>query len=196
MNIPEYILTSAREYAASRGGGRDLEDAYVAGYKAARKRNVNDVVPIDEDLFEECWREYGYKGSRSESFIVWCKNLTDKDRKMVLQHIRPYTASREREFQKDFQSYLRKKTFLDAIIAKGGVVVYDPLQSSKNDEYRPLTDGIFQYWDNKRKCLMFNGHLKMLKDGYTSENRPDGAKCAWNMYTRVWSSSLKEWVRQ
>ena len=63
-------------------------------------------------------------------------------------------------------------------------------------EYHPLTDSIFQYWNDERKCLMFNGYIDQLNDGYTDDNRPDGAKVAWSMYEWIWSSQTKQWIKQ
>ena len=73
----------------------------------------------------------------------------------------------------------------------------DEQHTASDTEYHPATDGIFQFWDDERKCLMLNnGYIDQLNDGYTSDNRPDGAKVAWGMYEWVWSSRTKEWIKQ
>jgi hypothetical protein len=36
----------------------------------------------------------------------------------------------------------------------------------------------------------------MLDDGYTADNRPDGAKVKWQMYSWIWNSITKEWIKK
>lgn len=72
----------------------------------------------------------------------------------------------------------------------------DESTNVEDNVYRPITDGIYQYWNEKRQCLMFNGYIDQLNDGYTKDNRPDGAKVAWQMYEWIWSSRIKEWIKQ
>ena len=154
-------------------------------------KNKNNISFAD---FEICWKAYNRKGSKKKSLEQWQK-LTDEERAKVLPHVRAYVGSRDLQFQKDFERYLRDKTFEEVII-KGNDTVYDPERFDKKTEYRPTTDGVFQYWNEKRQCLMFNGYIDQLNDGYTKDNRPDGAKVAWQMYEWIWSSRTKEWIKQ
>ena len=121
--------------------------------------------------------------------------LTDEERLKVLPHVKAYVGSRDLQFQRDFERYLRDKTFEEVII-KGNDTIYDPDKFDKTNEYHPTTDGIFQYWNDERKCLMFNGYIDQLNDGYTDDTRPDGAKVAWSMYEWIWSSRTKQWIKQ
>ncbi len=114
---------------------------------------------------------------------------------MVLPHVKVYVSTRERVYQKDFERYLREKIF-KTVIFKGNDIIYDPEQFSNPEEYRPVADGVFQFWNADRKCLLFNGYIDQLNDGYTSDNRPDGAKVASGLYEWIWSSQTKEWVKQ
>ena len=141
---------------------------------------------------EECWKAYKRKGKKKKSLEQW-KKLSDGERQQVMPHIRQYVASRELQYQQDFERYLRDRTF-KGIIVKGNTTLYDPEQSS-DKEYRPTADGVFLYWDEKNKRLIFNGDIDHLKDGYTSDNRPDGATVAWGMYEWKWSRNEKRWVK-
>lgn len=196
MSIPEYILKAARGYAAEHGGGRRTEDAFIAGFDASRsqKKRVAVTEEVEPQLFNECWKTYNRKGDRGKAMSEWCR-LSADERRQVLPHVKVYVASREIRFQKDFERYLRDKVFRQ-VIFRGNQVVYDPSQFVDANVYRPTVDGIFQWWNEERKCLMFNGHVDMINDGYTEETRPDGARAAWNMYEWVWSREQKKWIKQ
>ena len=163
--------------------------------KSKKKENKEKNNKKEKDeKFEECWLAYNRKGSKAKALEYWNK-LSDADKALVLPHIKVYVSTRERVYQKDFERYLRDKIF-KTIIVKGNDTIYDPEQFTNKEEYRPITDGVFQIWNPERKCLLFNGFIDQLNDGYTSDTRPDGAKVAWNMYEWVWSSQRKEWVKQ
>ena len=159
-----------------------------------KKKKKKNIKKEKDEKFEECWLAYNRKGSKAKSLEYW-KKLSEKEKEQVLPHIKVYVRSREKCYQKDFERYLRDKIFLTVVI-KGNNTIYDPDRFTNKEEYRPVADGIFQVWDKKRKCLLFNGFIDQLNDGYTSDNRPDGAKVAWNMYEWIWSSQKKEWVKQ
>ena len=160
---------------------------------AEKKKEKNNKKEKDEK-FEECWLAYNRKGSKAKAFEYWNK-LSDADKALVLPHIKVYVSTRERVYQKDFERYLRDKIF-KTIIVKGNDTIYDPEQFTNKEEYRPITDGVFQIWNPERKCLLFNGFIDQLNDGYTADTRPDGARVAWQMYEWVWSSRTKEWIKQ
>lgn len=198
MAIPEYVLKAAEEYCKSLTGVKKelAYNAFIAGHKATRQPQAKNVSLSDEQeaLFKECWEAYKSKGNKSKAKLEWSK-LSESEIAMVMPHIKVYVASRDKCYQKDFERYLKDKTFTTVII-KGNDTIYDPAQFIDKEEYRPTTDGIFQYWNPGRKCLMFNGYIDQLNDGYTKDNRPDGAKVAWSMYEWIWSSRTKEWIKQ
>jgi hypothetical protein len=193
MAIPEYIIKAANEYSK---GDVKLFNAFIAGHKATRQPQTKHIALNDEQekMFEQCWVLYGRKGNKAQAKREWVK-IPPSSIPLVLSHIKAYIGSREKKYQKDFERYLRDRIF-ETIVMDGNRVVYDPEQFSNATEYRPATDGVFQFWNESRKCLMFNGYIDQLNDGYTNDNRPDGAKVAWSMYTWVWSSERKEWVKQ
>ena len=198
MAIPEYILKAADEYCKSLTGVKKelAYNAFIAGHKATRQPKAKNVSLSDEQeaLFKECWEAYKSKGNKSKAKLEWSK-LSEGETAMVLPHIKVYVASRDTCYLKDFERYLRDKVFA-TVIVKGNDTIYNPEQFANIEEYRPTTDGIFQYWNPDRKCLMFNGYIDQLNDGYTKDNRPDGAKVAWSMYEWIWSSRTKEWIKQ
>ena len=195
--IPEYIIKAARKYAKEYGGGQRTEDAFIAGFKAARQQSKTVERELTEDelqLFEDCWEAYGRKGSKKDSLEAW-RTLTADEMLRVMPHIRAYITSREQRFCKDFQRYLSHHTFNDIVTDGRGTTLYDP-KSTESEGYSPVTDGIFQYWDEKNKRLIFNGDIEHLDDGYTTDTRPDGAKASWGMYNWVWSRELRKWIKQ
>jgi hypothetical protein len=193
MDIPEYIIRAAKEYS---GGKADLFDAFIAGFKATRQPKAKNITMTieQEQLFEESWECYGRKGNKAQAKKVWSE-IAVSTLPIIMAHIKAYVASRERRFTKDFERYLRDGEYKN-IVFNGNSVAFDPRQFDDANEYHPLEDGIFQTWDSKRKCLLFNGFIDQLNDGYTVDNRPDGATVAWQMYSWKWSKERKEWIKQ
>jgi len=147
-----------------------------------------------DNLFEKCWVAYNRKGSKKKARAQWDK-LSQKDREKVMPHITAYVSSRERQFQRDFERYLRDKTFFD-VITKGNSVVFDP-SFDGGAEYRPLTDGNI-HWNDFHKCYIYVGMFyDNIIDGYTDDNRPDGACIMLNNArgTLVWRAERKEWEK-
>jgi len=151
----------------------------------------------DVELFEKCWIEYRRKGKKGKSLPYW-KKLTESEKQMVLPHIKAYVTSRELQFQQDFERYLRDKTFTTIVFSKNKVI-YDPTRLDKKDKanevYMPLTDGALS-WSNDLNCYVYVGmYYGHVSDGYTDENRPNGAKVflgngggyiVWNSETKTW----------
>lgn len=146
-----------------------------------------------DELFESCWKAYRRKGAKNKALTYWNK-LKEEEREKVMPHIQVYVSSRDKQFQKDFERYLRDKTF-NEIIVKGNDTIYDPLKVENPNDYHPLTDD-FQFWHEERGCLLFNGDIDNLNDGYSDDNRPEGATVAWGMYTWKWNRFFKKWVKQ
>lgn len=147
-----------------------------------------------EELFDECWKAYERKGSKANAKKRWDK-LTDKEKRSVLQHIKAYTSAREKQYRKDFEGYLNQKEF-NNLVVKGDTIILDPTRETEND-YRPET-GYGTYWNDERKCYMRIGmYYGYIPDGYTDDNRPDGAKVWLSNYGYfiVWSKQSKTWDR-
>lgn len=179
--------------------GTMQNDSFITNNKTQdNNTNKKENSEKDKELFEECWIAYRRKGSKKKSKEYWNK-LTDVERTNVLPHIKPYVASREMKYQKDFERYLRDKIFLDVVISNNNIV-YDPTKmsdSKKGDSvYMPICDGSLMYNDFF-KCYMYIGYWdgKHIADGYTDDNRPDGACITLNngRGTICWSSLTKTW---
>ena len=145
-----------------------------------------------DELFEKCWVEYKRKGSKKKSFEYW-KKLTEEEKCRVLPHIKAYTTSRDLNFQKDFERYLRDRIFLD-IVYKNNSVIYDP---TKNDsgKYMPQTSPLI-CWNEYYKCYMYLGYFDgHISDGYNDNERPDGASITLNngRGTIVWNAQALAW---
>jgi hypothetical protein len=137
---------------------------------------------------------YGRKGSKKNGYHRW-KDLTEDEKTKMRKHIPYYLQSNDRQYLKDFEGYINQRLF-ESPVYKGSELLFDPVQLESPSVYSPLTDGILQWWDDKEKCLHFNGYIDMLDDGYTADNRPDGAKVKWQMYSWIWNASKKEWIKQ
>ena len=151
-----------------------------------------------KELFEECWMAYNRKGSKKKALEYW-KKLTDVERDNVLPHIKAYVSSRELQYQKDFERYLRDKIFKTVVFANNKVI-YDPTKLGRGERqanvYMPTCDGALSYNDYY-KCFMYVGFWdgKHIPDGYSDDNRPDGATITLNngRGTIRWSSESKSW---
>jgi hypothetical protein len=112
-------------------------------------KSISKKVKKDE-LFEQCWKEYRRKGSKAQAKVQWAK-LKTEDRNTMLQHIQAYVSTRELQYQKDFERYLKLRLF-DTIVISNDKVVYDPSKSenlfTNNDNEKTTT---------KNDILVING---------------------------------------
>lgn len=177
----------------------------LQGYKEILHDNKDILIDIEkkenilkekkDELFEECWKAYRRKGSKGKSKTYWDK-LTNEEKEMVLPHIRAYVESREVRFQKDFERYLRDKIFM-TIVFKNNNVVYDPTRG-EDKGYYPET-GFSILWNEELRCFYYIGmDLGFIPDGYSDDDRPDGATLILNNArgTIVWNAELKKWIRK
>lgn len=197
MGIPKYIIDSARKYRDEHGGSELLFDAFIAGYEATRKPKSNQVVLTDEQqsYFEKCWEAYKRKGDKALAKKFWA-DIPHSSFHAIYDHIRAYVSNREVRFQKDFERYLRDCEY-KKIVFNGNSIAFDPTNFDDKTEYHPILDGIFTTWDDEEKCVrLSNNNIEGFCDGYSEENRPDGATVKYGMYTWKWSSGKVKWVRQ
>ena len=155
-----------------------------------------------DDLFETCWVAYRRKGSKKKAREYWRK-LTNTEKENVMAHIKAYVKSRDLCYQKDFERYLRDKTF-NEIIIKGNNIIYDPTKLGKGESvssvYTP--SGNFSItWDDSLQAYIYIGFYsdgQGIADGYTDNNRPDGARIVLNNGRGeiVWSAITKTWIKQ
>ena len=172
-------------------------------YNNTKEKNEIDksISKSSDELFETCWVAYRRKGKKGKAKSYWNK-LTQSEKENVLSHIKPYVASRELQYQQDFERYLRDKTFLSVVISKNNIV-YDPTKLGKGEStsnvYVP--SGNFAItWDDNLKAYLYIGFYSdgmMMPDGYDNDNRPDGAKLVLNngRGTITWNKTTKTWNR-
>lgn len=197
-NIKE-IITEENERDKSLSKENFSEDIF-----GDSSSNVNDNVEQEktkkkkqsDDFFEECWIAYRRKGSKKKSKEYWDK-LTDEDKSVIMQHIKAYVQSRDLNYQKDFERYLRDKIFL-TIVVSGKNVVFDPtrLNGESSKVYLPHEEIGFN-WNEHENCYMYVGCWSgFIPDGYKDDDRPDGAtvRLGNSQGTVIWSSEKKEWV--
>ena len=155
-----------------------------------------------DELFETCWKAYRRKGLKKKALEYW-KKLTDVEKENVLPHIKAYVATRDLQFQKDFERYLRDKVFATVVFSNNNVA-YDPTKLGKGESasnvYTP--SGNFSItWDDTLHAYIYIGYYSHgcgIADGYTDDNRPDGARIVLNngRGTIEWSASEKVWIRK
>lgn len=97
---------------------QSLEDAT----EEIRKEEKPKVVKDEE--FESIWLEYRRKGSKKKALEQWLK-LTDDEKERAKEHIPHYVSTREVQYQKDLERYLRDKGF-DNVVYNKEFIVYDP----------------------------------------------------------------------
>lgn len=166
-----------------------------------KEENNKEIKKESDELFEKCWIAYKRKGSKKKSFEYW-KKLTDVEKQNVMPHIKAYVSTRELQFQKDFERYLRDKIFMTVVFGNNKVV-YDPTKIGKgetvNEVYMPTCDGALS-WNEYYNCYMYVGFWdgKHIPDGYDDDTRPDGASVTLNngRGTLVWNSETKTWIKQ
>lgn len=154
------------------------------------KRNRNEY---SED-FEKAWELAQRKGSKTEAYKYW-KRLKEEDKKKVFAHLPFYYKSNERQYLKDFSGYLNRCYYSSVVYDKQGHVLYDPEREQSN-EYRPNCDGSL-VWNEFWHCYMYVGFWdgKHIPDGYSDDNRPDGASVTLNNGRGVltWDKETKQW---
>lgn len=154
----------------------------------------------NKELFEQCWIAYRRKGSKKKAFEYW-KKLTDVEKQNVMPHIKAYTSTRELQYQKDFERYLRDKVFM-TIVFNGNKVIYDPTKLGKgetvNEVYMPTCDGALS-WNDYYSSFIFVGYWDgvHIPDGYTDETRPNGATIMLNngRGNITWNKNTKQWEK-
>lgn len=160
--------------------------------KEERDKSLSKKEQKDE-LFEQCWKDYRRKGSKAKAKAIWNK-LTQDEKDRVQPHIKAYVSSREVQYQKDFDGYLKNKLFL-TIVFSNNRVLYDPTLFDDN-EYRPTLNSQLLFY-NELNCYLYIGYFNgFIGDGYEDSNRPNGATIMLNngRGTITWNKEQKKWI--
>lgn len=157
------------------------------------KKDKDKSLSKKDDFFEQCWKEYKRKGSKAKAKIQWNK-LSQEEKDKVITHIKAYVQSRELQYQKDFERYLKDKIF-DTLVIANNNIIYDPTMFNAN-EYRPtLTSQLF--FQNELRTYIYIGFWDgFISDGYNDNNRPNGASIMLNngRGTIIWNKNSKQWI--
>lgn len=165
---------------------------------ASKKKEISSDLETEFDNFRKKYKQYGGQARGLQTELENLKKK-HKDWKEIIPLLssavdKENSARKNAEIKgvffpsmKNLQTYINQRSW---------EAYADEQQVGNDNEYHPTTDGVFQFWNEERGCLMFNGYIDQLNDGYTKDNRPDGAKVAWSMYEWIWSSRTKEWIKQ
>lgn len=158
-----------------------------------KEKEIDKSISKKDELFEQCWKEYKRKGSKAKAKIQWNK-LSQEEKDKVITHIKAYVQSRELQYQKDFERYLKDKIF-DTLVIANNNIIYDPTMFNAN-EYRPtLTSQLF--FQNELRTYIYIGFWDgFISDGYNDNNRPNGASIMLNngRGTIIWNKNSKQWI--
>lgn len=180
---------------SAQGGSEDSSQCLINEDKKEKKEKeiIKEKEKEKDELFEQCWEKYRRKGAKGKAKIVWDK-LSQEEKDHVFPHIKAYVSSRDMQYQKDFERYLRDKTF-ETIVISNNNVIYDPARNDSN-EYRPSLTSQLLYYEEK-KCYLYIGYFTgFIGDGYNDDNRPDGATIVLNngRGTIKWSKEKRQWI--
>lgn len=68
--------------------------------------------------------------------------------------------------------------------------------TSSDEMYTPATNGTTFVWNETLNCYMYVGNINNFFDGYTNENRPNGAQFKSFGYTYTWNANTKSWDKE
>ena len=158
--------------------------------KTKAKQNINTY---NKEEFDKCWDEYNKKGCKKKSIDVW-KKLSTCDIEKIKVHIPFYVSSvKERVYQKDFERYLSYRIFEQPVF-KDNVEIYNPEDIEKREDgvYSPRGNKFITF-NKTLNCYCTVDDIRTLFDGYSKDDRPDGAVVYKNGIYFVWCSKEKEW---
>lgn len=166
----------------------------IIDYNIKEEKDKSFSKKVSKDaLFEDCWKQYRRKGAKAKAKAQWDK-MTQEEKEMILPHIKAYVSSRELQFQKDFERYLKDKTYSTLVIANNQVI-YDPTLGNSS-EYSPTLSWQL-FYNEDIKCHLYIGHFNgFISDGYEDSKRPNGATVMLNNGRGkiVWDSNSQKWM--
>ena len=152
------------------------------------KKKVTDYP----DEFDSDWFLYGRKGSKKDSYTAW-KELSEDDKRKMRIHIPHYLQSNERQYLKDFERYIKHRVFESPVYRQSNLL-FDPQTIENNQAGLYDPSGWLNFDENLNAWRYFGREPKYdLHDGYTDDNRPNGARVVTQRTVYTWSSSTKSW---
>lgn len=175
------------------------------------KDNINkrDII-YNKDKLEKEYKEkfksfvslYKKMGGKSRGIDTEFNDFTKrhKDWEKVLPYLelavqREIKQRKQAKSEKKFfpepkmlQTYLGKQRAWELYVTVG--------EEMTNEEYSPICEGSL-FWNDYYKCYLYVGNWdgEFLPDGYTDDNRPNGASVMLNngRGTIVWNKEQKKW---
>lgn len=166
MDIPQYVLDSASQYASKFQNSTDILNAVIYGYKIgnkARLRNNGQLKPIkDEYTFDRWWDLYDKKVDRDKCEVKWHNVLTMEERKAATEHTPRYVASTpDVRFRKNPYSYLTQKSW------KNDIPATVMLEKADADKFMEYFNQLYEYTDIPKLSEMTDARKDMLNYIYT-----------------------------
>lgn len=177
----------------------NINDVNKEEIKENKKRKKETTEPTDDDhtMFEDFRKKYkGKKRGHDTEFNFFITQ--NKDWKEILPKL-IYAVDKEnllreqaRMSNKFFPEPKNMQTYLGAK-NKGWEIYLDDFEKRNTNEYIPQCDGISLMWNDVAKCYLTPFDITTLSDGYTKDNRPDGAIVMWRGYRYKWSNNKQIW---
>lgn len=165
-----------------------------------RKKEVSEPTQQEHEMFEDFRKRYkGKKRGHDTEFNFFIKQ--NKDWREVLPMlgyaIEKENALREqaRTMRKFFPEQKNMQTYLNGKNRSWEVYTEDLATYDKNS-YNPQCDGVSLFWNDLQQCYITPFDVDNIADGYTKDERPDGAMVMWRGYKYIWDSITKKWVKQ
>ena len=109
------------------------------------------------------------------------------------RHIPYYLQSNDRQYLKDFEGYIIQRLF-ESPVYRQSMLLFDPqvIENQSNGDYDP--SGWLDYDETFNAWRYFGREPQYdLRDGYTDDNRPDGARVVTQATVYLWSAANKNW---
>ncbi len=170
--------------------------------KASKKKENEDSVPELKDQFDIFRVKYKQYGGKVRGLDTELDNLKKhhKDWKDIIPLLLGALdkENQERQKAKAKGAFFPLMKNLQTYINNRSWEAYPEDQATESrNEYMPIADGIYQRWNSAKNCLEVNSpYFNMWNDGYNEDNRPDGARVAYQQYMWKWDSKTKQWVEQ
>lgn len=163
MDIPQYALDAANQFAKSCGGDINAYNAYLAGFALGnkeRKKGSGILKPItDEYTFNRWWDLYDNKKGRDQCEVKWHNVMTKAERKAATEHTPFYVAmTPNRDFRKNPFTYLNQKCWKDEM--------YMPAEAKESkadaEKFMEYFNKTLQYTDIPKLSEMTDARKKIL----------------------------------
>ena len=163
-----------------------------------KEKKKRQTITYTED-FEKAFILTGRKGSKKNAFKRW-QSMSEEDKARAFIHIPFYYKSNNRAYLKDFEGYLNGRYFDGVVYDKNGNILYDPDRTSGDAPYTPFGNNML-FWSEYENNYLYIAPWReggRIADGYTDDNRPNGARIMLNNArgSIIWDANAKQWVRE